>query len=205
MSMSKAEGIVPVVSAARALRARRRRWPVLLTLLAVLATLAQPALSGDLSASREHQLKAAFLFNFTKFIEWPALSFSSANDPIVIGVFGDGPFVVELAQVVNDRQVNGRGIVVKRVETAAEARSAHLLFVSAGEDGHFDELRLAIQGSPILTVGESPSFAQAGGTINFVVEDDKVRFEINMDSAERAGLRISAQLQKLAKLILKSS
>lgn len=205
MSMSKAEGIVPVVSAARPLRVRRRRWPALLSLLAVLSTVAQPAFSGDLSASREYQLKAAFLYNFTKFIEWPPQSFSGASAPIVIGVLGDSPFGAQLVQVVKDRNVNGRSIVVRRVETAAEARSAHLLFVGADEDGRFVELEPAIRGSPIVTIGESPSFAQTGGTINFVLEDDKVRFEINMDSAEHAGLRISAQLQKLAKLILKSS
>lgn len=205
MSMSEAEGMVPIVSAARPLRARRCRWPALLTLLAVLSTVAQPAFSGNLSASREYQLKAAFLYNFTKFIEWPPQSFSGTSAPIVIGVLSDSPLGSELVQVVKDRNVNGRSIVVKRIETAAEARLTHLLFVGAGEGGRFVELEPAIRGSSIVTIGESPSFAQAGGTINFVLEDDKVRFEINMDSAEHAGLRISAQLQKLAKLILKRS
>lgn len=197
-SMSKAEAIVRVVSAARPLR-------VLLTLLAMLATVAQPAVSGNLPASREYQLKAAFLYNFTKFIEWPPQSFSGASAPIVIGVLGDSPLGSELMQVVRGRNVNGRSIVIKRVETAIEAKLTHLLFVGADEDGRFIELESVIRDSPVVTIGESPSFARAGGTINFVREDDQIRFEINMDSAEHAGLRISAHLQKLAKLILRRS
>lgn len=196
---------MPVVSAARMLRASSRRWLVLLPLLVVLSTVAQAVFGGDLSASRENQLKAAFVYNFTKFIEWPPQSFSGTHDPIVIGVLGDGPFGAQLTQVVKARNVNGRGIVVKRVESAAEARSAHVLFVSAEENSHFGELEPDIRGSPVATIGESPSFAQTGGTITFVLEGDKLRFEINMDSAERAGLRISAHLQKLAKLNLKRS
>lgn len=203
--MSKRERIVSILSAARALRARAARWRGLLALLALLSSVAQVAVSSDLSASREYQLKAAFVYNFTKFIEWPPQSFPGASDSIVVGVLGDSPFGAQLAQVVKDRRVNGRGIVVKRVDTAAEARSVHLLFVGAMQDGHFDEIEPGLAGSAVVTIGESSSFAGRGRTINFVLEDDKLRFEINMDSAEHAGLRISAQLQKLAKAILKSS
>ena len=155
------------------------------------------------AAAKEYQVKAAFVYNFTKFIEWPPRSFSGANDPIVIGVLGGGVFGTEIEQVVMNRTVNGRGIVVKSVVSAAQAQSVDVLFVSEAQDYSFGEITPAIERSPILTIGESRAFADRGGIINFVLENDKVRFEINMEAAERTGLKVSAQLQKLAKAIIK--
>lgn len=159
------------------------------------------AVGAELPVSKEYRIKAAFLYNFTKFIEWPAKSFSGATDPIVIGVLGPAALGAELERIVQGRRVNGRAIVVKQVDAVAEVRSTHLLFVSAPEDARFAEVASAIEGSPVLTVGESSLFARAGGAISFVLEDDKVRFEINIASAERTGLHISAQLQKLATVV----
>lgn len=171
---------------------------VLLALCGVLLLTSPIALGSDAAVSREDQLKAAFLYNFTKFIEWPAQSFSAANAPIVIGVLGHTPLEAELARLTRSRNINGRAILVKRVDTADEARATHLLFVSAEENAGFAAVQAALDNSPVVVVGESQGFAATGGTINFVLEEDKVRFEINISSAERAGLKISAQLQKLA-------
>lgn len=153
------------------------------------------------SLPREYQLKAAFLYNFTKFIDWPGASFSSPRDPIVIGVLGPAEFSVALERIVRDRQVNGRAILVKRVAAADGARAVHVLFVTAAEDALFEQIRAGLATSPILTVGESESFRKFGGTINFFLEEGKVRFEIDASAAERSGLRISAQLQKLARAV----
>jgi len=150
--------------------------------------------------SKEYQIKAAFLYNYIKFVEWPAPS-QNASQPIVIGVWGGNPFGDALGSTVRDRKINGRTIVVKQVRTAAAARATHLLFVSAADDARFGELREALKGSGVLTVGESESFAQQGGMIFFTLDGDKLRFEINMNAAEQAGLKISAQLQKLARAI----
>jgi hypothetical protein len=158
----------------------------------------QLALGAHAQTSREDQIKAAFVYNFTKFIEWPSKSFPDANAAIVIGVLGDSPMAAALDDVVRDRKVNGRRIIVHTIQGAADAASTHVLFVSASESSRWAQVQAAIETLPVVTVGESPSFAQSGGTINFVVHDDKLLFVINMAAAERSGVKISAQLQKLA-------
>lgn len=156
---------------------------------------------AEISVAKEYQLKAAFLYNFTKFADWPAHCFSGTNSPIVLGILGRNPFGTELEKTITDRKVNGRSIVVRPVNNAREALETHVLFVSGAEDNRLEELAQAISGAPILTVGESEMFARRNGIINFFIESDKLRFDINMDAADRAGLKISAQLQKLAKTV----
>lgn len=158
-------------------------------------------LSACADASKEYQIKAAFLFNFTKFIEWPAAAFADDSAPIVIGVCGSNPFGAELHNIVEDRKINGREIVVKTVDTAAEAAKCHVLYFSAAANGSLAQMLPALEKTAVLTVGESERFTSAGGVINFVLEADKVRFEINSAAADKAGLKISAQLQKLARTV----
>ncbi len=153
----------------------------------------------------EHQVKAAFLYNFTRFLEWPAQRFAGDGAPIVIGVFGKNPFGAELQEIARNHKVNGRDVVMKEIATVEEAGTVHVLFFSAAEDGHVVETLAALKGASVLTVGESEKFSAAGGMITFVREADKVRFEINADSAEQAGLKISAQLLKLAKSVHKQA
>ena len=179
----------------------RRR--LLLAFLGLLFLGGSASIGADSPISKEYKLKAAFIYNFAGFVQWPAESFASADSPIVIGVFGTNPFGAELEMAVNGRKINGRKIVVMLVQTAAAARQAHLLFVSAAQDSRLDELIGMLKGIPVLTVGESDSFSRQGGMITFTRKDDKLRFEINLDSAQRAGLKISAQLQKLATEIRK--
>jgi hypothetical protein len=147
-------------------------------------------------ASKEYHVKAAFLYNFAKFVEWPAQSFPGANAPLVIGVVGENPFGDALDQLAQGRQINGRPILVKPIHSAAAARGAHILFFSASEEGRFAGMRDGL--GAVLTVGESDAFSRKGGMINFVFEGEKIRFEINVGQAEAAGVKISAQLQKLA-------
>ncbi len=151
--------------------------------------------------SEEYQLKAAFLFNFAKFVEWPSQRFDTAASPIIIGVFGESPFGDALERLTRDRTINGRPILVRSVQSTAAARETHLLFFCADEDNHFPERSHALNVSNTLTVGESDAFGRRGGIINFVMEGQKLRFEINIGEAAGAGLKMSAQLQKLAKNI----
>lgn len=153
--------------------------------------------------SKEYQLKAAFLYNFAKFVEWPAERFANETSPIVIGVVGRNPFEAELANIVKGRTVNGRAIVVKSITTASEVRSLHLLFLPGGEETRLPAA--AWRDVAVVTVGESAEFAALGGTITFTQEGDKVRFEINLATAERDGLKISAQLLKLAASVRRKS
>jgi len=173
----------------------------MLFVLLGLLPLGAPAFGTDHAISKEYQLKAAFLYNFSKFVQWPPGRFSNETSPIVIAVLGDSPFGDELENSVRGRLVNGRPIVVKiidRLENLYANGSAHVLFVEAKEErlleGSLDSLRRA----NILTVGETRKFAAMGGVITFVLSEDKVRFEINRTAGEQAGLKINAQLLKLA-------
>lgn len=188
----------PLSDPARAVAGGWRAWAVALGLVLFLAPQTRGA---DVAMAKEHQLKAAFIYNFTKFIEWPSKNFASADSPIVIGVVGQGPLHAEVARVVKDRKVNGRELVVRLIEDPDAIKTVHVLFFFASEDARLDEFMSATHGANILTVGESDLFAQQGGAINFLMEQDKIRFDIDMTAAERAGLKVSAQLQKLAKTV----
>jgi hypothetical protein len=151
--------------------------------------------------SKEYQLKAAFLYHFTKFIQWPPERFADEKSPIVIAVLGNNPLGDELDKLVKGRTVNGRAIDVRFIASAAELPAAHIVFVCAGEESR---LNATIFGEPgVLTVGESSDFAARGGIIAFTLIDEKVRFEINQASSEKAGLKLSGQLLKLATVIRK--
>jgi hypothetical protein len=169
----------------------------------LLAALCAFALPGGASADNraaaagEWQIKSAFIYNFTKFVEWPEAALGAPSQPVVIGVLGEPALAQELAAVVAGRNVNGRTIEVRPVRTVTEARATQLLFVSAAEEARYVAMRTELADSPVLTVGESPSFSVTGA-IGFVQDGEKLRFEINIDIAERSHLKISSQLQKLA-------
>jgi hypothetical protein len=186
----------PTIAAAFVLHALALLWAVPSNAGAADGAAAAPA--------RECEIKAAFLYNFTKFVDWPAQTFANADAPIVIGVLGDSPCLQALERLVKDRKVNGRTIVVRRIASADEARVTHMLFVGSERETQFAALEPALHSLPVLTVGESPGFATLGGAIDFVPQGDKIRFEINIDAAEQAGLKISAQLQKLATVVHRS-
>jgi hypothetical protein len=151
--------------------------------------------------SREYQIKAAYLYNFAKFVEWPSRCFTNNHAPLVIGVFGPNPFGEELQAIASKHQIDGRPIVIQPVATVAAAAGVHLLFFSAQDDDRVAGALSALKGASVLTVGESDQFAAAGGVINLVRDTNKVRFEINALAAEQQGLKISAQLLKLAKSV----
>ncbi len=164
--------------------------------------LANPLISdsGDDGVS-EAEVKAAFLFNFTKFVEWPADSFENQASPIVIGVVDRGSFLAALAQTVKGKAVNGRGISVKRVESTADLQGCHVLFFTSAAKHRVAELLPLLGTSSVLTVGEFDSFAASGGMINFFLHDGRVRFEINPHATLRTGLHLSSKLLSLARLL----
>jgi len=184
----------------RAGRGLARSIRLLCCLLCGLAGLGGGA-AAELAIAKEYQLKAAFLYNFTKFVDWPTSSFAGSNAPFVLGVVGRSPCTAELEQIVKDRKVNGRQIVVRIVATTEAAKSVHALFLPAGEDPRLEEWLGAVRGLGVLTVGESELFVKHGGVIHFLLEGEKIRFDINMDQADAGGLKVSAQLQKLAKSV----
>jgi hypothetical protein len=156
---------------------------------------AQPARA---EAVGEHKLKSAFLYNFTKFVEWRAERFASASDPIVIGLLADDAMWQEVAAITADRQVNGRTLVVRRIDSQADLLAAHVVYVDPAAQSRYDRLRKGAQPIEALVVSDGDGCATQEDAICFVQQGDKLRFEINAISAERAGVKISAQLQKLA-------
>lgn len=152
---------------------------------------------ADTEVSKEYRIKAAFLYNFTKFVEWPPERFADDEAPIVIGVLGDDPFGRALEETVQDRKVNARPVRVVKLNDEAGAAAAHVVFVAEHSENRFETFIRDHAGS-VLTVGESPRAAELGSVIVFRTIGDKVRFEVNVGAAERRGLKISAQLQKLA-------
>jgi hypothetical protein len=170
--------------------------------LCILALARGAAADTRVPAADEWQIKSAFIYNFTKFVEWPQTALGAPSQPIVIGVLGDKALVQRLAAVVAGRNVNGRTLEVRPVRTAAEARATQVLFVTAAEETRYAALRSELADSPVLTVGETPSFSVTGA-IGFVQDGERLRFEINVDIAERSHLKISSQLQKLAAAIRK--
>jgi hypothetical protein len=150
----------------------------------------------------EYQVKAAFLFNFAKFVEWPPSGFSDASAPLRICVFGQDPFGQELRNITNEKTVNGRKLQVDQVSDLQHARSCHILFIARSGTTSVTQIVEGLRGASVLTVGDSKGFAEQGGMINFVLENDRVQFEVNRKAAEHSGLKISSKLLSVAKLVI---
>jgi hypothetical protein len=150
------------------------------------------------SQPTEYQIKAAFLFNFAKFVEWPPAAFAEATSPMVIGVLGENPFGDDLEQTIRGKTINNRPLVIKEFRSPAEATNCHVLFISTSEKQRLPEILKSLHGASVLTVGETDRFTETGGMINFVAEGNKIRFQINEVAAKSAGLKISSKLLSLA-------
>ena len=149
----------------------------------------------------EYQVKAAFLYNFAKFVEWPADAFRTSKDPIVICVLGHNPFGRNLEEVIRGKSIEGRSLDLRQVDQAQQANACHILFVSASDGKQFRTLASSLKPSGMLTVGEVQGFASRGGVVNFKMEDGRVRFEVNVDVAEHEQLHISSKLLSLAQIV----
>ena len=144
-------------------------------LAALVVTLAAPV-TAQAPAMGEYEVKAAFLFNFAKFVEWPENDFPDAKGPLVIGVLGTDPFGAALDQIIAEKRVNGRPFVIRRLADANNLQGCHILFISPSERASAKRLLAALARRSVLTVGETDGFADAGGVIEFFVQDNRVRF-----------------------------
>ncbi len=153
------------------------------------------------SSSAEYAVKAAFLFNFAKFVDWPAATFPDANKPIIIGVLGDDPFGQQLEETVQGELILGRKVVIQRSSQVDDLKACQLLFICKSEKNKISEIIAALGNANILTVGETEGFARHGGIIGFYLDNNKVRFEINPDAAKSHGLKISSKLLGLARIV----
>ncbi|HTR41116.1 MAG TPA: YfiR family protein [Pseudomonadales bacterium] len=147
----------------------------------------------------EYQIKAAFIYNFARFVEWPAEAFASTNSPMVIGVLGKNVFEDSLQRTINGKVIKGHPLQFKAFNSPEEATNCHVLFISTSEKNRMPKILAQLQGTSILTVTENTdTFTASGGMINLVIVEDKVRFQINNDAAKKSGLIISSKLLSLA-------
>jgi YfiR/HmsC-like len=150
--------------------------------------------------SLEYQVKAAYLLNFTRYVEWPSRTLEPAV-PVTICVLGRDPFGSVLDATVSGRTTQGRSVIVRRVRAASETAGCHLVFISRETWQNQRDLPRGLQSLGLLTVGESEEFAQAGGIIGFIIRNEAVRFVVNARASDRAGLRISSRMLSLAAAI----
>jgi YfiR/HmsC-like len=186
----------PQIARGTAIGSALLRWGVLLVLTALLC----PASVLSQEQASEDQVKAAFLFDFGKFIEWPDRSFMSDGAPFSICVLGNDPFRRALG-TFGGKFIAHRPVAIWRIKNADAGLHCQVLFVSASEKSHLTGIFRALRGSNVLVVGDTDGFAAAGGAIQFTLERNHVRFLINPDAIQRAGLQISSQLLALSRIV----
>jgi hypothetical protein len=172
------------------------RIRVSIVLVAALLLLAgDTSRSAQFEKASEYEIKAAFLYNFARFIDWPDSVFSDPATPFVVGVFGKDPFGEILDKTFEGKSVEGRHVVVRRVDNVDGALGCHLLFVAHPQTPHLRRF----EAQAIVTVGESERFVDQGGAIGFIIEDNRVRFTIGPGAATRAGVTMSSKLLSLSR------
>jgi len=177
----------------------RRLW-LLIGVIAVGLTTAPPTAPGEPAGGREYEIKAALLYNFAKFVEWPDEAVPETSAPLTLCILGDDPFGPAL-ESIDGKTIRSRRLVIKRPVTARDVSACHILFISSSEEKHLAQILEVLRTSSTLTIGEMQGFTQNGGIINLAVESNKVRFEINANAADRAGLKISSKLLSLASVV----
>ena len=149
---------------------------------------------------REYQIKAAFVYNFLKFIDWPSDALLETSDTVTICVLGHDA-AAEAFETIRDKVVSGRRLVVQQIQAVRGLEACHVLFITSSEERRLPQVMQNLQRSSVLTVGEMESFIPSGGIINFVIENNKVRFQINSTGATRARLKLSSHLLRLATVV----
>jgi hypothetical protein len=160
------------------------------------------------SGSAEYLIKAGFIYNFANLVQWPSSSFAQPDSPIVIVILGEDHFGTTLDRALDGKKVNARSFVIKRAKSISELqrtlgpqKDCQILYVSSSEMPHLNDAIQMLRGVPVLTIGETPGFARNGGIINLILEDNKVRFEVNVAAAKEADLNISSRLLALARIV----
>ena len=187
---------------------------IILTTWLPLVSFLQPVMGDDVT-SQEYQIKAAFLFNFLKFVEWPKSKTKDPNEPIIIGIIGENVFKDDFDSIKN-KSIEGKKVIVKQYKGLSEQdnpskehpqikaiRESHLLFISPSEKIFTPNILGSVKEYGVLTVADYKGFLEAGGIINLIMAEKKVQFEINMIAAKQAGITIRSQLLRLAKKVIK--
>jgi hypothetical protein len=158
------------------------------------------AVESVYAAAVEYEVKAAFIHNFTQFIDWPPEAFETEDSPLQIGILGTGPIDKPLMDL-NGKKNQKRFLEVSRVQNLNNVSQYHVIFVNLSENGRVRSILHTLKGAGILTIGDTPDFAKECGIINFYLKSGKVRFEINLEASHRENLRISSKLLRLARIV----
>jgi len=156
---------------------------------------------GAADAPTENQVQAVFLFNFSRFVEWPPQAFAAPGDPFVIGIVGTDPFGSRLDEAVHNEQINGHALTVRRFRNISELDNCQILFIDRSEITRLGQILTALDHHSTLTVSQADGAAQHGVMIQFATENNRIRLRINVDSARAAGLTISSKLLRPAEII----
>ncbi len=168
-----------------------------LALVITWIVVAAPCLHAQKSSPTENEVKSAYLYNFGKFVEWPAKA-TSVGEFFPICVLGDDTFGSTLETTISRESINGKKVLVKRVAKPQDAVTCRILFISSSQQSRLKEILAELDNTSVLTVSDMPEFTRRGGMIQFVIEANRVRFAVNLTSAERTGLTLSSQLLKVA-------
>lgn len=169
-------------------------WPLLLCLASMLC-------SAQEVPSTEYRLKAAFLFNFLQFVDWPSTAFSSPEESVTICVLGPDPFGPDLDALIAGERINGRTIVIQRHQKVDPDAQCHLAFVNKRSERQLRECVEQLKGRPVLTVSDVPPFAGLGGMIEFVTQANRIRLRVNLRATSEAQLRLSSKLLKRSEIV----
>jgi hypothetical protein len=177
---------------------QRQAWVAALLGLLAAGTPQDVALAQQ---EEEMKFRAAYVYNFAQFTEWPAASFPSPSDPLTIGVLGPGSLAQDLSSLLQSRSVRGRSLRVRFLKDVLEGRSCHIVLISGSASGRPEEVAAALGGRAVLTIGDGEEFARSGGIIGLFIAEKRLRFAINQKTASKSGLRLSAKLLALARLV----
>lgn len=165
-----------------------------------------PALYAQNAKPTDYDVKAAYLYNFGRFVEWPAqITTAPKSGHFTVCVLGQDPFGPSLDTTLVGETIGGKSIVAKRISNPQESDDCQILFLSPTDSGHAKKIVAELDKKAVLTVSDMPQFAQLGGMIQFVLEGKRVRFEVNLAATQRAGLTLSSELLKVATTVRKNS
>jgi hypothetical protein len=201
----------------------KNRAYILVIFILLMELFIAPTIAADSKENREQQIKAAFLYNFIKFVDWPEEKMADSNEPIIIGIIGSEDFI-DAFEPVKHKKIKNRNISIKyfagleKLDKSKEVneskwnqkiqktlKTCHVLFICTCDSvrtKNSTKIIKALKGLPVLIIGEMDDFLESGGIINFLMEDKKVRFEINNTAAKRAKLTISSKLLRLARRVV---
>ena len=186
-------------------RCWRTWWLARICVSLVLAFAAAEGSYAQSDGAGEYRVKAAFMFHFAQFVEWPSGAFKDASNPLTYCTVGEDPFQGALEQSLNGKLIGTRRVRILHLKQVRQFQDCQVMFIGTIDKKELSAILAALRGTPILTVGDEAGFVKDGGMIGFCLEDKKIRFEINLDAASDANLHISAKLLALAKVVVGGS